>query len=285
MTDQSINNALPNWVRWGQRFLLLVGLLGLFGVLVLSWFKPPLPEVADNTRTLPKGCEDHPRGQAGRDMDRLTAGGLRFAVVAPKNYQPDQQHGLLMVFPPAGFSRDGAERFYGLTAQAHRHGFVVVYSDAIPLSTQALRLQSEVVPWVMAHWCIDPNRLVLAGHSDGGSVSAGLALRFAKASVTPSHLVISAAGIQGDDLQKETCPAPMQVNILHSPKDERFPNYGASTVAWWSRCMQCTESIIQDESGCTVRSCTSGKQLRYCPTQEPHAKWPAVASKMWDWLE
>ena len=143
-------------------------------------------------RSLAQGCTDHPRGQPGRLADGRTPGGLRFTVVAPRNYQPQMQHGLLVVFPPAGLTRDGAERFYGLTSQANEHGFVVVYSDAIPLSTQALKLQSEVAPWVMARWCIDPHRLVFAGHSDGGSISTGLAVRSTHGSVNPSHLVISA---------------------------------------------------------------------------------------------
>ena len=285
MIDHANVHSPPNWVRWGQRLLLMVGLSGLLAVFALSWFKSPLPDAADSHRSLAQGCTDHPRGQPGRLADGRTPGGLRFTVVAPRNYQPQMQHGLLVVFPPAGLTRDGAERFYGLTSQANEHGFVVVYSDAIPLSTQALKLQSEVAPWVMARWCIDPHRLVFAGHSDGGSISTGLAVRSTHGSVNPSHLVISAAGIQGDDLKLETCPAPTHVTVLHNPKDERFPNYGASTVAWWSQCMQCTETVTQDENGCVVRSCKQGKLLRHCSTQEAHAKWPAAASKMWDWLE
>ncbi len=282
MTDPSTPTT---WVQRGQRALLLLAVLGLLYVFAQSWFKPPLPEPAANLKTLPAGCDTPLPGQAGRHPDLTTTSGLRYSVVTPSNYQAQRQHGLLMMYPPAGFSNDLAERYYQVTRQANEAGYVVVFSAAIPLSARALRLQSEVVPQVMKHWCIDPTRVVYGGHSDGGSLSTGLTVRALTPDVHPAHIVVSAAGIRSEDLQQESCPQALNVTVLHNPADDLFPGYGEGAVQWWGRCMQCSASVQTEASGCEVRACAQGKVLRHCVTSEPHVKWPAVASHLFEWID
>jgi len=217
-------------------------------------------------------------------MDLYTPSGLRYSVIAPSNYEPTHRYGLLMMFPPAGFSNETSERYYKLTEQAHRQGYVVVFSSAVPLSSRALRMQTEVVPAVTATWCIDEQRVVLAGHSDGGSVTTGLTVR-SSVLPTPRNIVVSAAGITAEDLQQEPCPRPLNVTVLHSPKDDLFPGYGAGTVKWWAQCMQCTEEVHTEVSGCQVQRCGQGNVLRYCVTTESHVKWPAVTEHFFEWID
>lgn len=271
------------WVQRGQWLIVGLAVVGLLWVLSLSFFKPPLPPALAHSRALPEGCPQALAGTAGRHTDLKTAGGLNFTVVTPSNYESTKQHGLLMMYPPAGFSNAGAERYYQLTTQANSQGYVVVYSAAIPLSDRALRLQSEVVPQVLATWCIDPQRVVSAGHSDGGSLTTGLTVR-SMVMPEPQNIVVSAAGITLEDLQLEQCPAPLNVTVLHSPKDNLFPDYGAGAVKWWGQCMQC-EVPLQESSGCEVRRCAQGKVLRHCVTPEPHVKFPAVAARMFEWID
>lgn len=274
-----------NGVQIGQRLLAALAVMGLLYVLLQSWFKPPLPEAAASLKDMPAGCASALPGGAGRHADLSTPGGLKFTVVAPSNYQPQQQYGLLMMYPPAGFSNDLAERYYQLTRQANEAGYVVVYSAAIPLSGRALRLQSEVVPEVMRQWCINPERVVFAGHSDGGSLSTGLTVRQLTPTVKPSHIVVSAAGITAQDLQEEQCPAPLNVTVLHNPQDDLFPGYGEGAVKWWGQCMQCGEAVQTEATGCLVRQCSQGKVLRHCVTPEPHVRLPAVAAHLLEWVE
>ena len=276
--------ASTHWVAWGQRLLLAIGVLGMLVVAALSWLKSPLPEPVSTTRELREGCQTGLTGTAGRHTDLRTPSGLAFTVVTPVNYTPQRQHGLMIMYPPAGFGSASAERYYQFTTQAHQQGFIVVYSNAIPLSSKALLLQGEIATQVVSQWCIDPTRIVYAGHSDGGSVATGLAVRGDNHRIKPTHLLSSAAGITGEDLQKESCPAPLHVSLLHNPSDERFPNYGKSAAQWWSDCMQCTNAG-NDSSGCQIKHCSQGRTLRYCETPEKHSQWPLVAKQFWLWLD
>jgi len=277
--------ASINWLQRGQWLIAALAVSAVLFVLVQVLFKPPLPQAAASVKDLPGDCPSGLGGSAGRHNDLQTVSGLRFSVIAPGNYQGTQRYGLLMMYPPAGFSNESAERYYQLTAQANTQGYVVVYSAAIPLSGRALRMQHEVVPQVMATWCIDPQRVVFAGHSDGGSVTTGLTVREPVPSLQPASVVISAAGITAEDLQQEHCPAPLNVTVLHNPDDELFPGYGQGTVKWWGQCMQCTEEVKTEISGCEVRQCKAGKLLRYCLTRQPHVKWPQETAHMFEWLD
>lgn len=277
--------ASINWLQRGPWLIAALAVSVVLFVLVQVLFKPPLPQAAASVKDLPHGCPSGLSGTAGRHSDLQTVSGLRFSVIAPGNYQGTQRYGLLMMYPPAGFSNESAERYYQLTAQANTQGYVVVYSAAIPLSGRALRMQHEVVPQVMATWCIDPQRVVFAGHSDGGSVTTGLTVREPVPSLQPASVVISAAGITAEDLQQEHCPAPLNVTVLHNPDDKLFPGYGQGTVKWWGQCMQCTEEVKTEISGCEVRQCKEGKLLRYCLTRQPHVKWPQETAHMFEWLD
>ncbi|MSQ65306.1 MAG: hypothetical protein EXR37_02975, partial [Limnohabitans sp.] len=150
---------------------------------------------------------------------------------------------------------------------------------AEPLA-RVLLVQSEVVPQVMATWCIDQARIVFAGHSDGGSLATGLTVRTKNRSPAPAHAVISAAGITSDELNQEACPAPLHVTVLHNPEDQLFPGYGDGTVRWCRQCLQCSEEVNTEPTVCQVRQCMSGKRLRHCATAEPHHQWPDVTSHL-----
>jgi poly(3-hydroxybutyrate) depolymerase len=270
---------------WGQRLMTVLLSAGLCVVLVQILFKPELPQAVAALKVVPGDCSSGLSGTPGRHAELYTHSGLRFSVIAPSNYSVQNKYGLMMVFPPAGFSEESAERYYQLTARANAQGYVVVYSAAIPLSARALRMQHEVVPQVMATWCIDRSRIVFAGHSDGGSVTAGLTVRETDLTLQPTHVVISAAGITAEDFEQEKCPAPLNVTLLHNPDDELFPAYGQGAAKWWAQCMQCKADVINEASGCLLRQCAGQKLLRYCATSEPHAKWPSVTAHMFAWLD
>ena len=228
-------------------------------------------------------------GAAGRDNDVRTSDGLPISVRTPTDYDATRGYPLLVVYPPAGFSRVASERFYGLTEEATRRGYVLAYSSAVPLSRRALAMQQRVADTVASRWCIDKSRVAFIGHSDGGSVAQGVLLRGDPRSLRPGHVLASAAGIRGEDLQLERCPQPTQLTIVHGPRDELFPGYGRETARWWAGCFACAAAARLDvrlaaDACVDLGPCQDGSGVRYCESSEPHAKWPDLARHPFPYL-
>lgn len=265
---------------WCRRWLVVVGAL----LLAVAWFPwQPKPRLAAAGSIGAPMCAPGERsGPAGMDDTLRTADGLPVSVRTPTDYDATRGHALLVVYPPAGFSREASERFYGLTEGATRRGYVVAYSAAVPLSRRAIAWQQRVAQTVAERWCIDLARLAFVGHSDGGSVAQGVLLRGDTASLRPQHVLASAAGIRGDDLAIERCPPPTELTIVHSTGDERFPGYGRETARWWAACFDCPaasglDGLISANSCLDLGPCRRGGQVRFCEASEPHGSWPRVA--------
>ena len=253
-------------------WLLLLSLAILFGRTLVQ----PAPEARPAGPQSAGACEAPAPGPAGRS-ETSTPRGLGISVVTPTDYRADRRYGLLVLFPPAGFAPSAAERFYEVTAAATAAGFVVALSAPLPLSAIAVQRQAEVAATVAGRWCIDPQRVVFAGHSDGGSLSQGVLLRHATETVRPTAIVASGAGIRAEDLASETCPAPLSVTILHSGRDEHFPGYGEGAARWWARCFSCAPLPAHIASDtCSVAShCAPGARVEFCAGTESHARRPA----------
>ena len=205
---------------------LVSGLLfiGLACVFVLNLFVPPPTADAAGVQTGAR-CDPAASGATGR-QSFTSKRGLPIVVVTPTDYDGVHRYGLLVMFPPAGFNSKASEQFYQLTQPATAAGYLIAFSDAVPLSKAAINVQGEVVNEVASRWCIDVGRIVLAGHSDGGSLAQGVVLRQAVGEIKPSAIFSSAAGINSTDLQTESCPTTRRVSVVHSGRDERFPNFG-----------------------------------------------------------
>lgn len=228
-------------------------------------------------------------GWAGRDDGVRTVDGLPISVRTPSDYDATHGYPLLVVYPPAGFSRLESERFYGLTEEATRRGYVLAYSAAVPLSRRALAMQQRVAETVASRWCIDTTRLAFIGHSDGGSVAQGVLLRGDAQLPGPSHVLVSAAGIRGTDLQLERCPRPTQLTIVHGVNDELFPGYGRETARWWAGCFACAaasrlDSTVASDKCIDLGPCQEGSGVRYCQASEAHTRWPRVARHPFPYL-
>ncbi len=220
------------------------------------------------------------RGEPGAHI--IEDQGLTIAVRAPANYVATRQHPLIMVYAPAGFGPKGSERFADdLTMLATLNGFVIAYVGHIPMTPSNLDRLASAHRLVTALWCTDPSRIFDLGHSDGGSVAAGLRL-IAPASFVAAGSVVSAAGIRGQDLKGYECPAPRPIMIIHSKRDELFPGFGQETAAWWAACHQCQPDLGPPRSdGCrSFAGCAPGADTLMCETDDAHAEWPALTQSM-----
>lgn len=230
-------------------------------------------------------CAAHEqRGQGGvHDLEK-TEGGIRYSVRTPSNYDPSVAHPLLVVYAAAGQSRVASERFTGLTRSATAAGFIIAYADHRRLSLSVLDDLATIPGAVAKKWCVDPDRVFLTGHSDGGTAAAAMALR-PDDGLEPAGIAASAAGIRGADLDAYQCPENLKVMILHSRDDERFPGFGADAARWWARCHQCdTRNAALDAAGCLdYRGCAGG-DVRYCAGSGAHRRWPAMNGAILDFF-
>lgn len=228
----------------------------------------------------PLGMRD---GGAGRH-ERTSAQGVPYTVVTPRNYRAGQAHPLLLVYAPAGFGPGLSERYAGLTGGATRAGFVVGYVGSLQLSRQAVDRLGAVAKEVIAHWCIDPQRVYASGHSDGGTVATALA-------ALPEHrgllhgIAVSGAGWQTEDFAAAGCGAPLPVMILHGARETHFPGFGRQAAAYWSGCNGCSDAGIPapDRPGC-LRFSDCAAPTVYCETDRSHWRWAGDPPAIIDFL-
>lgn len=238
---------------------------------------PPQLEVyAYSSAPAAPRCEAGQRtGLAGAIDGKTTAEGIRYMVRTPANYDATFAHPLLMVYAPAGQSRWGTERFMGLTTMATGAGFVVSYADHKQLNLPTVEQLGTIPGLVAKEWCIDEKRVVVTGHSDGGTASMALAV-LDKTKKIPAAIAPSAAGWTGKDLESFQCPDPIPVMIMHGKNDTLFPGWGAQTSAWWAKCNHCDVTKTKPlEGGCLAyQGCASGGATLYCEGAGSHRDWP-----------
>jgi polyhydroxybutyrate depolymerase len=217
------------------------------------------------------GCSPKPPAAS----QQRTAG-VAFTVRTPRNYDPRYRHSLLVVFAPAGTDAAASERLTGLTGVATAAGFIVAYVDHRPLSLAAIRDLGAVPDMIAESWCIDPDRIFLTGHSDGGTVATALAL-----SPPPNRhyagIAPSAAGFAARDLAAYPCPPPLAVFVAHGAADTLFPGFGRQAAKVWAACNRCDAAAPQAiGDGCVeFRGCARGARTVYCEHGGRHTHWPA----------
>jgi acetyl esterase/lipase len=136
------------------------------------------PVAVDYAAMLPAAAQDQTcSAREAPQVDSITIeDGLKINVRTPANYDRTRAHPLLVAFPPGGFGRLASESYYSMTAAATERGFIVAFPDSRPLSKSMVELYSKVADAVAAQWCIDRERVVFLGHSDGASASYGISL-------------------------------------------------------------------------------------------------------------
>ncbi len=271
-------------MKWLSSWRLTVALffisIGLMLYLAFFW-TPARPNVAaaGSGAGIAGACPPGSRtGRANLNDGIQTSDKLTIAVRTPSDYDPTRAYPLLVVFPPAGLSRRRSENFYNLTEEATKRGFVVAFSDARGSSAGAMAQQAKVAATVASFFCIDEKAVSYAGHSDGGTMAEAVAAGMAGSGPAPRSIAASAAGITGSDLAAMACPATASVLIIHSRADEKFPDYGRGTAAYWAQCGKCAPmDLTAAGDGChDFKGCAAGRRVTYCETASPHKDWPPM---------
>jgi polyhydroxybutyrate depolymerase len=225
---------------------------------------------------LPRVAACGPNTLARDASPSRTAGGVALTVRTPSNYDPHYAHALLVVFAPAGADRVTNEHFTGLTGVATRAGFIVVYADHKTLSLSTIRDLGTIPTLLAQTWCIDPSRIFLTGHSDGGTVATALALS-GEPNGQYAGIAPSAAGFTAADLAAYRCPAPLAVRVTHGSADELFPGFGRQAAAWWATCNKCDAASPERRADDCVEypGCAAGARTVYCEHAGRHTTWPS----------
>ena len=238
----------------------------------------------DYRAALPSSCPGGPLADAVL-AGKVKAGSLSYLVRTPVNYDARFAHPLLVVYAAAGASASQTERYTRLTAVATSSGFIVAYVDHRPMNKKNVLELGGVAQSVAKRWCIDRQRVFMTGHSDGGTVSTGLALlESTRADV--SGIAVSAAGFTRQDLEEMQCRSPIPVMVMHGAKDTLFPGWGRETSRWWAQCNGCGDATsAPDSSGCvSYTHCSSGVPVLYCEGPQSHREWPGLQSRIVEFL-
>jgi len=227
-------------------------------------------------------------GTPGKSLMR-TASGFRYVIKTPSNYSTKTQWPVLVVFSPTmggGFM----EAYTGLTGLLTEAGFIVTYVDSVPMNINLIPKLTEVIDAVNQQWCVDADKIFVAGHSDGGTIAQSLNflsdIKF-KSEIQLAGFVSSAAGLQKTDLQEYVCPVhATQAMVLHNTGDKHFENFGRGAAQWWAQCNSCDEKPIEAEKGCVVyMNCRKGASVKFCEQPGNHFKWPERRKEIVEFLK
>ena len=285
----------PEWIRFGQKRLgwltsiVVAVILLVIGLSEAGEIRPAGMNDADTVRhanvlsgaaylvsNVARQCEPGTKsGRAGVSDDEKTASGIRYMVNTPAHYDASVAHPLLMVYAPARTNRHESENFVSLTQEVTAAGFIVAYADHRRLSPKAIEELAAIPGLIEQKWCIDHKRIVLTGHSDGGTTAMAIAFLDGTKHI-PAAIAPSAMGIRGEDLKAYQCPDPLPVMLMHSGQDRLFPGYGKEAIQWWAACNGCDATPpVKDANGCvTYKGCRNNVATRYCEGTGAHTKWP-----------
>lgn len=216
---------------------------------------------------------------------QTTMRGLRYNVRTPADYDARRAHPLLVVYSPRvnDPTAEALEAFTGLGPDATARGYVVAFVEWFDPVVAANRSDAATVrDDVAQQWCIDPTRLYLSGHSDGGSMTTLYALDGeGVAAVAPS-----AAGIDADDGPALGCNGAISSMVVHSAEDQVFPvpDFGLGAADFWADCAGCGALGPVGTDGCaTYTDCDA--EVRYCEVTGSHYAWYGLNASMLDFFD
>ena len=247
-----------------------------------------------------------------------------YELNVPSGYQVGEPAPLLVLLH--GYSATGfiQVRYMGMLDASEKYGFLVAYPEGLMNSegkqywnaTDAccdvddtgnddVAYLSALIDDVEARYTIDPKRVYLIGHSNGGYMSHRMACDVGERIAA----IISLAGMTWKDASK--CPAADEVNVLqvHGTEDETVDYLGSDyypsapqTVATWAAKNGCTgalagdttadldigvagaETMQQSYAGCPVGGAVDLWTIQggsHIPSFEP-TKW---SDEVWAWFE
>jgi polyhydroxybutyrate depolymerase len=214
-----------------------------------------------------------PAIDAGGGGDAGVVGQRPYTLVVPDSYDASKPAPLVVMFHGYGVTGSLEELVFQMTATAQAHGFLYAYGDGTPDSSGArfwnatdaccdlegipvddVAYFDAIVDDVASKYAVDPKRVYVIGHSNGGFMSHRLACDRASRVAA----IVSLAGAQWIDPSRCSPSEPVAVAQAHGDADQvilydggatddrkggthPYPS-AAQTVATWASKDGCTPS-------------------------------------------
>ena len=151
-----------------------------------------------------------------------------FILSIPKGYAPQRPHALVFAFHGRTNSNAQARGYYGIEKTINDALFV--YPSGVRESGRRYnwhdpgdaatalrdyRLFDELLALLGRHYCIDPDRIYLVGHSLGASFANDLAC------ARPER--VRAVASLGGGMSMRACRRPVAAMVIHNPDDRLVP--------------------------------------------------------------
>lgn len=144
-------------------------------------------------------------------------------AVVPPGYRPERAYDLVFAFHGRTNPNTRVRGYYDL--ERHAPNALFVYPSGLPQGSgrswwdpndpaDALRdyaLFDGLLAWFSAHYCIDPQRVFVVGHSLGASFANSLACARGR--------VIRGLGSLGGGVSASACTGEVAAMVLHNPDD------------------------------------------------------------------
>lgn len=174
-------------------------------------------------------------------------GGFRrsYGLHLPREYEEDRRWPLVVVLHGAFNTADGIEKHTGFSEVADREGFIVAYPNGIGLFSlfrhwnagfccgKAMKKEIDDVGFVLrvvddvaGGFAVDPERIYVVGHSNGGMLAYRIAATRPQRVAAVAVFGGAIGGTPKGAGQPETVPAPLQpvpILIAHGRADESIP--------------------------------------------------------------
>jgi polyhydroxybutyrate depolymerase len=192
-----------------------------------------------------------------QSVDFLNAGRGDVAVYIPSSYDPAIPTPVLMGLHGYSFSGDTIELYFGFSQLAEQNGFIYLYPDG-SLDSVGLRFWNAtdaccdfdnagyddvgylttLLDMIDAEYNVDPNRVHLVGHSNGGFMAYRLACEYPERFAS----IASLAGATFSNPLDCNATAPVHVLQIHGTLDVVISYYGGTLDAPYPSAMNtCTQ--------------------------------------------
>jgi len=241
-----------------------------------------------------------------------------YIVHIPPSY--DGRTSMPLVIMLHGYTESATQaQIYVGTAKSDEEGFIVVYPEGTPQYTRKwnagftiwksdiddVGFIRELIDRLEQKLKIDPNRIYVAGLSNGALMAYRLAAELSDRIAAIAPVAGSIGGMTSQGLERIPEPSqPVSVIVFHGTADDTVPYYGgigygpadylsvAESVAFWVRCDGCSENPQNETSsdGKVIKSVYTGgtngtEVVLYTLVDGTHI-WPTIATDIiWDFFE